>query len=100
MAIFINTRVRIVGTFRDSNGALIDPTLIQFTLTTPPIYGQAQTQVLTFKKDAALVRDSIGQYHFDLLVNFTGIANFRWASLANGQEAADEGNFSVQASRV
>lgn len=100
MAIFVNTRIRLSGTFKDTAGALLDPVSVQFTLTTPPLYNAPSKRVYAYGTDPQVVRDSVGQYHFDLLVNFSGQAFFRWASLAPGQESADEGSFVVQKSTV
>lgn len=88
--------VRCSVQWTDVNGNAVDPTGVTFrvrktdgTLTT-----------LVYPDDAALVKDAVGEYHVDVdTTGQNGRVSFRFEATGAGQ-AALEGMFRVQASRV
>jgi uncharacterized protein YfaS (alpha-2-macroglobulin family) len=78
--------VRIAAVFRNSAGALIDPTVVLFKFTTPALV----TTTYTYPADAQLVKDSTGNYHVDLDANANGRWLVRFYSTGTGQAAAED----------
>jgi hypothetical protein len=86
--------VRCSATFTDQDDTAVDPTGIAFKVKTPA----GVTTTYTYGTDAALVRDSTGNYHVDVSMTAAGLWPYRWASTGTGQAAA-EGQLLVEASR-
>ena len=78
--------VRITGTFKDEDGAVLDPTTVYFEYKTPA--GVVTT--LTYGIDGSVIRDSTGVYHCDLDANASGEWYCRWYSTGTGQAAEEE----------
>lgn len=86
--------VRCSGSFTTTAGAAMDPAAVFFKVKDPE--GTVSTPI-QYGVDAALVKDSTGNYHVDVDANKSGTWRYRFYSTGNGQ-AADEGSFNVAAS--
>ena len=82
--------VRVSGTFTNSAGTAIDPSVVKFSYKNPA----GTTTTLTYGTDVALVKDSTGNYHVDVDASLTGPWYCRFFSTGTGQ-AADESKFLV-----
>lgn len=87
--------VQVVGVFRDSSGAVIDPTTVSLAFKTPA--DVKTTRV--YLTDDELVKDSTGAYHVNLSATENGTWYYRWFSTGTGQ-AAQETSFKVLASQT
>lgn len=85
--------VRLAGSFQGSAGPL-DPGSVtgRFRI------ASAQPTSYTYGVDPQLVRDAVGQYHFDVEATESGTWYYRFESSGIGQAAA-EGTFRVRRSR-
>jgi hypothetical protein len=92
-AVRIKTWTWQVAGFLNVNGALADPTVVTLKVRDP--VGAETTYVYSA---SAIVRDSVGKYHFDLgpLV-LAGIWHYRWIG-AGAVVAAAENRFAVKPS--
>lgn len=87
--------IRLTSVFRDSTtGQYQDPATLQFILRQP--CGDDVTY--TYGTDAALVKDSTGNFHIDVTPDGPGRWHFRWLATGSGA-AATEDFFVVQKSR-
>ena len=77
--------VRLSFEFRQS-GTVFDPTVVKASVRKPG--GKVVTYV--YGTDAALVKDSTGSYHLDLLCHLPGLWHYRGFTETSGQECADE----------
>lgn len=84
---------RITGNFKNAAGADADPTTVTFKYTNPA--GTITT--LIYLTDAALVKDSTGNYHVDVSINAAGMWYYRWQG-TGAVETAQEGEFCVEPS--
>lgn len=84
--------VRCYGAFKDANGDNLDPTNVYFKFQDP----SANETAYTYGTDAALVKDTTGDYHVDIDVDETGTWYYRFYSTGTGQAAA-ETNFIAKA---
>lgn len=75
--------VRASGAWTNSAGTAIDPTVVKFSYRDP----SGNETVLTYLSDAALVRDSAGNYHVDIDADEAGVWYYRWWSTGTGQAA-------------
>lgn len=82
--------VRVSGAFTNSSGVAQDPTVVKCSIRSPA--GVVTTYV--YGTDAALVKDSTGNYHADVSAAAIGWYYYRWFSTGTGQ-ASDEGWFEV-----
>ena len=82
--------VRIHAAFTTAAGAFIDPEIV--TLKHKDPLGVETT--LTYPTDAALVKDSVGNYHVDIDAEIAGMWYVRWYSTGLGQ-TAEESQFLV-----
>ncbi len=87
----IGDLVRVSAAFTDSAGMAIDPTAVYVKYRTPA----GTTTTLTYGVDAALVRDSAGNYHADISATDDGDWHYRWYSTGSGQ-ASEEHWFRVR----
>lgn len=78
-----------------SSGAAVDPTVVKCSVRDPS--GNVVTYV--YLTDAALVRDSAGNYHLDVDADEAGTWCYRWWSTGTGQ-AAEENQFTVRPARA
>jgi hypothetical protein len=86
--------VRVSAAFTNSAGTAVDPTEVYFEYKDP----DGIETLLTYGTDAALVRDSAGNYHVDVDADTEGGWYYRWYSTGTGQTAA-EGSFGVNGSQ-
>lgn len=91
----VGTKVRLSAAFTDIDDAAQDPGGVQFKIRAPD--GTVTTYV--YGTDVELVKDSTGNYHVDWLIASAGRYRYRFAGVTSGQ-AANEGTFNVQNSRV
>ena len=91
----VGTKVRLSSAFTDIDGDAQDPGGVQFKLRAPD--GTVTTYI--YGTDAALVKDSTGNYHVDWLIADAGVHRYRFAGVNSGQ-AANEGSFRADQSRV
>jgi len=68
--------------------APIDPTDVTVTVTPPD--GQAPQYTVDFESGGGIVRDGVGQYHYDFVPGIQGIWIYRWQS--TGAAIASSGN--------
>lgn len=78
--------VRVTGTFKTNAGALLDPTAVRFAYQ----IDEGATTTLLYGTDTAVVRDSVGVYHFDIDAAASGSYFYRWYSTGTGQAAAED----------
>jgi hypothetical protein len=77
--------IRVTGTFTDSAGAAIDPTVVLFAY-----YASGATPtVLTYPTDGALAKDGPGIYHVDVSLTTSGPWYYRFYSTGTGQAASE-----------
>lgn len=79
----IGDEARLSATVRDVNAALVDPSTFTLTVRTPS--GNVSTNTP--------VRDSLGVYHFDLLLTESGSYGYRWASIGTYPSVEEGGVF-------
>jgi len=89
-------KIRVSMAFtRTSDSAAVDPAAVLFLYR----IGEAgTTTTLTYLTDAALVKDSTGNYHVDIDLTTPGPLYWEWRGTGANQ-AANEGRFVVTASR-
>ena len=89
-------KARLSITFtRTTDSAAVDPAAVLF------LYQIGETgtaTTLTYGVDAALVKDSVGNYHADIDLTDFGTIYWEWRGTGANQ-AADEGSFVVTKSR-
>lgn len=73
--------IRITGTFKDASLVAYDPTVVKCQVQTPA--GVETTY--TYPTDAAVVKDSTGNYHLDVSANASGTWWYRWYATGTGQ---------------
>lgn len=78
--------VRVSTEFLDANGAAVDPTKVFFSYL-PEVLGSTTT--LTYGVDAAVVKDSTGNYHVDLATALTS-GKWFWRFWSVGSYAATD----------
>lgn len=81
---------RFSATFKNLAGTATDPTTVKFKYTKP----SGTTTTLVYLTDAALVKDSTGNYHVDLDLTEAGMWFYRWEGTGAVQETED-GEFTV-----
>ncbi len=86
--------VRCSTTFTNISGTAIDPTTVSFSYKNPA----GTTTTLNYPTDAALVKDSTGNYHVDVSADLEGMYYWRFFSTGTGK-AAFEGSFGVSNSQ-
>jgi len=89
----VGNLVHCYGAFKNCDAEGIDPSNVYFKFKEP----SGEITTYTYGTDAALVRDSIGDYHVDVDVDEAGTWYYRFYSTGTGQAAA-ESNFVVRAS--
>jgi hypothetical protein len=97
MALF-GTRARIRVTFTDPlSGAPFDPLGVKFTLKLP---NAAAASSFLYTTGGQVVREDVGKYYFEQLLDFVGLVRYRWDSTAAGEESALESSFTVTTTQV
>ncbi len=82
--------VRVSAWFAAAAGGATDPAVVKCQHKNPA----GTTVTLTYGVDAALVKDSVGNYHVDIDASIEGAWYVRWYSTGTGQ-AAGESQFLV-----
>lgn len=77
--------VRVSAAFTNFVGKPIDPGVVICEYRNPARLRTA----LTYGTNAALVKDSVGNYHVDIDANVRGMWYVRWYSTGTGQTAAE-----------
>lgn len=93
MSYHVGDLIRVAAVFTNVAGTAVDPTAVFVKYKDPG--GTVTT--LTYGVDAALVRDSAGNYHVDIDADEAGTWTYRFFSTGTGQ-AANEKRFTVLAS--
>lgn len=75
--------VRVSGVFTNAVGTAVNPTVVNLSFRNPS--GNETTYI--YGTDAALVKDSTGNYHVDIDADEAGIWHYRWWSTGTGQAA-------------
>lgn len=88
-------KVRLSAAFTDISGAAQDPGGVTFKIRAP----DGTTTSYVYLTDAALVKDSTGNYHVDWVIATAGRYRYRFAGVTSGQAAA-ENVFRAEASGV
>lgn len=81
----VGDKIRLSSAFTDIDGAAQDPGGVVFTLRAP----DGTVTTYTYGTDAALVKDSTGNYHVDWLIESAGRHRYRFAGVTTGQAAAE-----------
>lgn len=90
-AYHLDQLVRVTATLT-VDGVATDPTALTLRVKDPT--GATTTYTLT--STPALVKDSVGNYHYDLAAILTGLWSYHWESTGTVQ-AADDQQFYVEA---
>lgn len=85
---------RIAVNFQSSSDDDVDPTTVTFVLRSP---NGVETSYV-YGTDAALVQDSTGDYHIDVVPDMGGRWSFAWISTGNGKATRIQDSFLVQQS--
>jgi hypothetical protein len=93
MSYHVGDLVRISAAFTNAAGTAVDPTAVFAKYKDP----SGNTTTLEYLVDAALVKDSTGNYHVDIDVDEVSRWRYRFYSTGTGQ-AANEGSFDVKES--
>lgn len=84
--------VRVSAAFTNLVGAAADPAAVRFKYKDP----EGAATSLVYGVDAALVRDSEGNFHVDIDANQPGTWKWKFYATGTGQ-TADTGSFTVEA---
>ena len=76
--------VRLSGAFT-SGGSAIDPTTVAIKVKDP----SGVIQTFTYGTEASVVKDSTGNYHYDLTTSMVGQYWYRWESTGTGAAAGE-----------
>lgn len=94
--VYVGDTKRIAMNYQDDDGIDIDPSSVVFKLLSP---SGTLTQA-TYGTDAALVRQSTGDYYVDATFNESGRWTWRWVSTGTGTATAHEGTLIVRWSEI
>lgn len=81
----VGSKVRLTATFKNDSGALDDPSTVVYRVV-PPAGDATLARHYTYGTDGALIRDSIGVYHLDLIIDNSG--DWRWSAEGTGNVEA------------
>ena len=95
MAYHLGDLIRVSAVFTDAAGDAVDPDAV-FAQYKDPSGNVTELEYLT---DAALVKDSVGNYHVDIDADEAGRWRYRFYSTGDGQ-AANQKSFDVTASSI
>lgn len=83
----LGDRVRVSAVFRRvSDGEAIDPTVVSISVRDPE--GVVTTKV--YGTDEDVIKDSVGNYHYDVDVDQAGTWYYRWFSTGAGKAGAEQ----------
>ena len=85
--------VKCTAEFQTADDAAVDPDTVRFKVKNP----SGTVTTLAYGTDAAVIRDSTGNYHVIVDANQAGTWHYRFWSTGNGK-AADESTFEVEES--
>lgn len=90
ISVELNTRVRLTTTFTTVQGnALTDPTTVSLFVKDP------SSTVTTYTLAAAqVIRDSIGVYHYDILIDVVGNWKYKWQGASALEATSADGTVS------
>lgn len=91
----IGDLVRVKGTFRDSTGAVADPTFV--TLKLKP--ANDATRTYTYGTDIELIKDSTGIYYVDVSPNVAGHWTYQWKG-TGAVKTMEESHFAVRTPEI
>jgi hypothetical protein len=86
----IGDMVRCSVIFKNLNDAVIDPTTITLKIKLP----NATVLEYVYLTEAGLIKDSVGNYHYDFLITMDGMHIFKWIGTGNVY-AVEESSFFV-----
>lgn len=86
----IGNLIRVSAAFTNSGGSAVDPGQVRAKVKSP--LGVITTY--TYGTDAALVKDSTGNYHLDVEPTVQGVWKYRWEGLTSNK-GAGESSFTV-----
>ncbi len=86
-----NTR-RLRATFLDLDGHVFDGSTVKFTV----LNGRGQRRIYTYNVNLEVVREGVGIYYIDIVLNVPGTWRYYWNSEGN-IAAAGENFISVKA---
>jgi hypothetical protein len=89
----IGDAVRISATFTQQSVA-VDPSTVTLKVTLPD-----RSQITYTYAGSTVMKDSVGNYHVDLVITLRGTHLYRWFSTGGGA-AAEENWFQVRTQRV
>jgi hypothetical protein len=87
--------VRLWGEFRDGDQDPIDPTTVRLSIR----YPGGRLVTYTYGTDAALIKDSTGNFYLDFDASTHGTVYYRFFSTGTGQ-GADEQSLKVRKARA
>lgn len=87
----VGDQARISGAFTTAAGVAQDPTALTFKYTDP----SGNVTTLVYNTDAALVKDSTGNYHVDIDIDERGRWFYRWIATGTGA-GSEPGEFMVE----
>lgn len=96
MSYHVGDIVTIEAVWTDSAGVATDPAAVFCQYQDP----SGVSVTLTYGTDAALVRDSAGNYHVDIDAGEAGYWYYRFYSTGSGQAASEPKTFTVLASSL
>jgi hypothetical protein len=91
----VGQRVRVTAIFKNASEQLADPSAVILYVDPP----SADTITYTFGVDGQLVKDAVGNYHCDFVVDDDGDWAYEWKGTGVVQ-AADDGILTVSAREV
>ena len=90
----VGDMIRCSVVFKDLNGTVIDPTTVVLKIKKP------NNSLVTYNylADAELIKDSVGNYHYDFLITLDGMHTFGWFGSGN-MSAVETSTFFVNPSK-
>lgn len=90
----VGDMIRCSVSFKDLNGTAIDPTNVTIKIQKPN-----QTIVeYVYLVDGGVIKDSVGNYHYDFLITLDGMHTFGWFGSGN-MSAVETSTFFVNPSK-
>ena len=76
---------RVTGTFTNSAGTAVDPTVVKLSYKDP----SENITTLTYGTDASVIKSATGVYYCDVSIDEAGVWWFRWWATGTGQSASE-----------
>lgn len=96
MSYHVGDVVRVTGAWTNAAGVAIDPTGVLARYADP----SGNVTTLTYGIDAALVKDSTGNYHVDIDADEAGVWFVRFYSTGTGQASSETDHFVVHVNEI